>query len=239
MYTGLAEIEVYLKKIREVLFYKKIEQAYVKEANINLEADIFESALNGQMFIYINRKSDIINLTTGNAVNFMVKLGFNGRMYYAEKGEVFESDYILKLDFTDGKSFYITGDQMTRIEVVGEQERKDYLENLKPDPLDEKFSMDALNKLIMNYDGKILDALFSDVEIMGIDPDYAKDILLAAEIPFDKEAASLNMKEANNLFHAIINVMQAGLAANGKISQPFSRNDQRRGSYQLRSQAHA
>lgn len=239
MYTGLAEIEIYLRKIREVLFYKKIDQAHVKEANINMEADIFESALNGQMFIYINRKSDIINLTTGNAVNFMIKLGYNGRMYYAEKDEPFAEDYILQLDFTDGKRFYITGDQMTKIEVVSEQERKEYLENLKPDPLDEKFSMDALNKLIMNYNGNILAALSSDEEIKGIDPDYAKDILLAAEIPFEKEAATLNMKEANNLFHAAINVMQAGLAANGKIREPFSKNDKKIGSYQLRSQANA
>lgn len=236
MYTGLAEVEIYLRKIREVLFYKKIAQAQANEANINMEKDVFESALKGQMFIYINRKSDIINLTTGNAVNFMVKLGFNGRMYYAEKGEEYQDDFILKLDFTNGRSFYITGDENTQIEVVAEQERKEYLENLKPDPLDEKFTIDALNTLLMNYDGNVLDALSSDEEIKGIDPTYAKDILLAAEIPYDKDAGSLNMKEANNIFHAITNVLQAGLAANGKIKAPFSKNDKMIGSYQPRSQ---
>jgi formamidopyrimidine-DNA glycosylase len=168
MYTGIAEVEIYLRKIREVLFYKKIVNVDVKENNINIEKDIFENALNRQMFIYINRKSDIINLTTGNAVNFMVKLGFNGRMYFAEKGEDYKKDYILKLEFLDGKTFYITGDDKTFIEIVAEEERKKYLEDLKVDPLDEKFSMDALNKLMMEFDGNILEALISEKEIKGL-----------------------------------------------------------------------
>lgn len=235
MYTGIAEVEIYLKKIREVLFYKKIVNVDVKEKNINIEKDIFENALNRQMFIYINRKSDIINLTTGNAVNFMVKLGFNGRMYFAEKGEEYTKDYILKLEFLDGKTFYITGDDKTFIEIVAEEERKKYLEDLKVDPLDEKFSMDALNKLMMEFDGNILEALISEKEIKGIDPGYAGDILLAAGIDSAREAGSLNMKEANNLFHAIQNVIQGALAGNGKIKEPFSKNDKKTGTYVLKS----
>lgn len=235
MYTGIAEVEIYLRKTREVLFYKKIVNVDVKEKNISIEKDIFENALNRQMFIYINRKSDIINLTTGNAVNFMVKLGFNGRMYFAEKGEEYTNDYILKLEFLDGKTFYITGDDRTFIEIVAEEERKKYLEDLKVDPLDDKFSMDALNKLMMEFDGNILEALISEKEIKGIDPGYAGDILLAAGIDSSREAGSLNMKEANNLFHAIQNVVQGGLAGNGKIKEPFSKNDKKTGTYVLKS----
>lgn len=235
MYTGIAEVEIYLKKVREVLFYKKIAKVDVKEENINLEKDIFEASLEGQMFIYINRRSDIINLTSGNAVNYMVKLGYNGRMYFAEKDEEFEKEYVLKIEFTDGKSFYITGDKDTFIEVVAEDERKDYLDNLKVDPLDEKFSMDPLNKLVMEFNGTVFDALISGKEIRGIDPDYAGEILLAAEIDQLREANSLNMKEANNLFHAIQNVSQAVLVGNGKIKEPFSKKDMKIGSYELKS----
>ncbi len=235
MYTGIAEVEIYLRKIREVLFYKKIVKADVKEKNINIEKKIFEDALTGQMFIYINRKSDIINLTTGNAVNYMVKLGFNGRMYLAEKGEEFSQDYVLKIEFLDGKSFFITGDEKTFIEIVAEDERKEYLNNLKIDPLDEKFSMDPLNKLMMESNGTIYEALISEKEIKGIDPGFAGDILLAAEIDPSREAGSLNMKEANNLFHAIQNVIQGALAGNGKIKEPFSKNDKKTGTYNLKS----
>jgi formamidopyrimidine-DNA glycosylase len=235
MYTGIAEVEIYLRKIREVLFYKKIVKADVKEKNINIEKKIFEDALTGQMFIYINRKSDIINLTTGNAVNYMVKLGFNGRMYLAEKGEEFSQDYVLKIEFLDGKSFFITGDEKTFIEIVAEDERKEYLNNLKIDPLDEKFSMDPLNKLMMESNGTIFEALISEKEIKGIDPGFAGDILLAAEIDPSREAGSLNMKEANNLFHAIQNVIQGALAGNGKIKEPFSKNDKKTGTYNLKS----
>ncbi len=235
MYTGIAEVEVYLRKIREVIFYKKIANVDVKEANINIEKNIFEDSLKGQMFIYINRKSDIINLTTGNAVNYMVKLGFNGRMYLAEKGEEFDKDYILKIEFLDGKKFFILGDEVTFIEVVAEESRKEYLENLKIDPLDEKFSMDPLNKLIMEFEGNIFDALVSDTEIKGIDPGCAADILLAAGIDKNRSAGELNMKEANNLFYAIQNVIQGALASNGKIKEPFSKNDKRTGTYELKS----
>ncbi|MDD4343125.1 MAG: hypothetical protein PHH19_02010 [Eubacteriales bacterium] len=235
MYTGIAEVEIYLRKIREVLFYKKILKVDVKEINTNIEKKIFEDALTGQMFIYINRKSDIINLTTGNAVNYMVKLGFNGRMYLAEKGEEYDTDYVLKVDFLDGKTFYITGDEKTFIEIVAEDERKEYLNNLKIDPLDEKFSMDPLNKLMMEFDGRIVDALISEKEIKGIDPGIAGDILLAAEIDPSRDAGSLNMKEANNLFHAIQNVIQGSLAGNGKIKEPFSKNDKKTGTYNLKS----
>lgn len=235
MYTGIAEVEIYLRKIREVLFYKKIVKADVKEKNINIEKKIFEDALTGQMFIYINRKSDIINLTTGNAVNYMVKLGFNGRMYLAEKGEEFSQDYVLKIEFLDGKSFFITGDEKTFIEIVAEDERKEYLNNLKIDPLDEKFSMDPLNKLMMESNGTIYEALISEKEIKGIDPGFAGDILLAAEIDPSREAGSLNMKEANNLFHAIQNVIQGALAGNGKIKEPFSKKDKKTGTYNLKS----
>ncbi len=235
MYTGIAEVEIYLRKIREVLFYKKIVKVDVKEENTNIEKKIFEDALTGQMFIYINRKSDTINLTTGNAVNYMVKLGFNGRMYLAEKGEEYKSDYVLKVEFLDGKTFYITGDEKTFIEIVAEDERKEYLNNLKIDPLDEKFSMDPLNKLMMEFDGTIIDALISEKEIKGIDPGIAGDILLAAEIDSSRDAGSLNMKEANNLFHAIQNVIQGSLAGNGKIKEPFSKNDKKTGTYNLKS----
>ncbi len=235
MYTGIVEVEIYLRKIREVLFYKKIVKADVKEKNINIEKKIFEDALTGQMFIYINRKSGIINLTIGNAVNYMVKLGFNGRMYLAEKGEEFSQDYVLKIEFLDGKSFFITGDEKTFIEIVAEDERKEYLNNLKIDPLDEKFSMDPLNKLMMESNGTIYEALISEKEIKGIDPGFAGDILLAAEIDPSREAGSLNMKEANNLFHAIQNVIQGALAGNGKIKEPFSKNDKKTGTYNLKS----
>lgn len=235
MYTGIAEIEVYLKKIREVLFYKKIAKVDIKEENTNVEKDIFEKTLEGQMIIYINRRSNIINLTTGNAVNYMIDLGFNGRMYYAAKDEEYNKEYILKIDFINGKSFYITGDEKTFIEIVAEDKRKEYLDNLDIDPLDPKFNMDPLNKLLMDYEGNVFDALVSGKEIKGIDPGYAGDILLAAEIDQLRDARSLNMKEANNLFGAIQNVIQVALASNGKIKEPFSKNDIKTGTYELKS----
>ena len=37
MYTGIVEVEIYLKKVREVLFYKKIAKVDVVEKNVNLE----------------------------------------------------------------------------------------------------------------------------------------------------------------------------------------------------------
>jgi hypothetical protein len=37
MYTGIAEVEVYHKKVREVLFYKKILNADMKEENTNIK----------------------------------------------------------------------------------------------------------------------------------------------------------------------------------------------------------
>lgn len=235
MYTGIVEVEIYLKKVREVLFYKKIAKVDVVEKNVNLEKEIFENSLIGQMFIYINRKSDIINLTAGNAVNYMVKLGYKGRMYFAQKDEKYEEEYILKLEFVDGRSFYITGDEDTFIEVVSEDKRKEYLETLKVDPLDEKFSMDALNKLMMEFQGNVFDALVSGKEVRGIDPGYAGDILLAAEIDRSREANSLNMKEANNLFYAMQNVIRGALAGGGKIEEPFSKKDMKIGTYELKS----
>ena len=235
MYTGIVEVEVFTKKIRETLFYKKITAVEVREENINIEKDIFESALMGQMFIYINRRSDIINLTTGNAVNFMVRLGFGGGAYFAEKGEDFTEPYVLALTFLDGQRFFITGDANTKIEIVAEEERKPYYETLKVDPLDKDFTMDALNKLVMNFDGTVQDALSSGQEIAGIDPGYAADILLAAEIDPTREAGSLNMKEANNLFVAIQTVIQGALALDGKITRPYSKKDKRVGKYVLKS----
>ena len=235
MYTGIVEIDVYAKKVRETLFYKKITEVEVKEENINIEKNIFESALKGQMFIYINRKANIINLTTGNAVNFMIVLGFTGRMYLAEKDEEYLKPAVLKLKFLDGKTFYVTGDQKTNIEIVAEEGRKDYYSKLKTDPLDKDFSMDPLNKLMMNFDGTILEALISQQEIVGIDPEYAADILMAADIEQSREAGSLNMKEANNLFVAIQTVLNNALASNGKIEEPYSKNDQRTGTYEVRS----
>ena len=151
------------------------------------------------------------------------------------KGEEFSQDYVLKIEFLDGKSFFITGDEKTFIEIVAEDERKEYLNNLKIDPLDEKFSMDPLNKLMMESNGTIYEALISEKEIKGIDPGFAGDILLAAEIDPSREAGSLNMKEANNLFHAIQNVIQGALAGNGKIKEPFSKNDKKTGTYNLKS----
>lgn len=235
MYTGIAEVEVYLRKIREVLFYRKIAKVEVKEENISIEKEIFEKALVGQMIIYINRRSDVINITTGDAVNYMIRLGFKGRMYFAEKNEEYNKDFIMKMEFTDGRSFYITGDEDTYIEIVAEEKRKDYLDNLKVDPLDEKFTMDPLNKLLMEFDGLVLDALVSGNEIKGIDSQYAKEILLAAEIDQAREANSLNMKEANDLYFAIQNVMQGALASNGKIKEPFSKKDLKTGNYELKS----
>lgn len=232
MYTGIVETEVYTKKIRESLFYKKITDVTVKESNINLEKDIFEKTLLGQLFIYINRKSDVINLTTGNAVNYMIRLGVNGRMYLAAKEESFDKDYILKLEFIDGRRFYITGDKDTQIEVVDEQERKDYYEKLVADPLDNALTIEPLNAMMMNFEGSISDALVSGKYLGGIDPLYAHDILVAAGIDAQREAGDLNMKEANQLFVAIQTVLQSAMAADGKITEPFSKNDQRVGRYQ-------
>ncbi len=235
MYTGIAEVEVYTKKIRETLFYKKIVDVKVNEANINIEKDIFENALKGQMFIYINRKSDIINLTTGNAVNFMIRLGYQGRAYLAAKDESFDQEAILMLEFLDGKRFYITGDQQTHIEIVDEQERKKYYETLSPDPLAKDLTIEPLNKMMMNFEGSILDALSNTDYLVGIDPQYAKEILLAAEIDPEKSAGDLNMKEANQIFVAMQTVLQSALASDGKIKEPYSKNDQRTGRYQLQA----
>ena len=59
--------------------------------------------------------------------------------------------------------------------------------------------------------------------------------LLAAEIDPSREAGSLNMKEANNLCPAIQNVIKGALAGNGKIKEPFSKNDKKTGTYNLKS----
>lgn len=216
----LPEVETTRRLIEPILTGRRVEHVEVRRprtARRNVRPEDVVERLAGRRVGRVGRRGKFILTDVEGDLTWVVHLGMSGRMQIAEPGEpealhtnaVFRTDDGVEVRFVDPRTFgfvaVFTPDEMERsgLDRVG----RDALTDL---PSSEEIA-DAFADRIPTVKSALLDQRF----IAGLGNIYADEVLHRARIHPARQIGSLDRAEIERLHHAIVPVLEAGVAHGG------------------------
>jgi len=230
----LPEVETVVRGLRSPLMGRTITNMTITwERTIHSPApDLFMSQIYGQEVIDVSRRAKYIVITLTD-ITLLVHLKMTGRLYVVPTSAeneadkwvrvVFDLDNDHQLRFSDSRKFgklYLTNDTATFFAHIG------------PEPLTDNFTpTDFLTRLSSHH--KAIKALLLDQSFLaGVGNIYADEALFRAKIHPTTPANRLNTPQATLLYHAIREVLNAGIDHEGASINWYRKPDGTKGSSQ-------
>jgi formamidopyrimidine-DNA glycosylase len=214
----LPEVETIKEDLRELVADSEIERARVLDSSLVEQPSIqeFTSRLGGVRITGARRRAKhlIVELDSRDSLVFQLKIG--GQLLLVPPVEEPESALMLVLDL-DGERRLFLRDQtgFTRARLLDADQLEERLSSLGPEPLEEGFDAEYLQRKIGSRRAQIKPLLLDQKVVSGIGNIYADEILYDARLHPRRKANTLSEAEWEALHKAIRLNLAAGVEHRG------------------------
>lgn len=242
----LPEVESIRLKLAKYIKGHRIEKVELRFAK-RFEGD--KKSIEGGIVAGVRRFGKVQSIDLDNGWSILIHIKMTGQLIYegpnlaaqtiSEKvtGGVpgKHTHIIFHLD-KKGKLYYNDVRKFGWIKVVKtrEVEKNKFIANLGPEPF-KTLDLHYFSKMLLKSSRPIKVTIMDQTKIGGIGNIYANDALWQAKVDPKKPSRNLNSKEQNDLFEAILYVLQEGIKYGGSSENSYVTPDGAEGNYQNHS----
>jgi formamidopyrimidine-DNA glycosylase len=239
----LPEVETIRRHLAPFVEGRTIERLEIPDPRWSEPAppDEVAAAVEGRVIERLARRGKYLDWELEDEVHVVMHLRMTGNILLLPAGAQ-EPPYVrvrIALDsgeralFTDPRRFG------TGVVLLGDSARDDYFASrLGVEPLSPDFTADALRAMARNRKQPVKAFLLSQERIAGVGNIYADEALFRARIHPQRPVGTLRRPQLEALREAVIESLNAGIAAKGASIDDFRHPDGARGAFQDRFLIH-
>ncbi len=206
---------------------------YNKNLREKIPDDLAEKIVGSKICTY-ERRAKYILIHLDNAICLIWHLGMSGQIKISkQKLERVKHDHVV-IETNNGFITYHDARRFGMLTYFNEKENAapKFLQNLGPEPFDERIDGKYLYQKFQSKKTPIKVALLDQSVIVGIGNIYASESLYEARILPTREANSLSLAECIRLLQKVREVLQKAIAAGGSTLHDYHKPDGSLGYFQ-------
>lgn len=239
----LPEVQTVCDGIKDFVIGARITNAKIINKKLRIEIPKSIEKLSGTEIQQVRRKAKYIILELSNNKLLVIHLGMSGRLtidqniigdYYHKKSNYQKHDH-LKISLDNGYTLtYNDTRKFGLIDLIDSSEESSYkyFKHLGYEPLSEKFTKQALEKICKTRTKNIKATIMDASLIVGVGNIYACEALFRAGILPERPAKTLSSKELERLRQAIISTLESAIKAGGSTIQDYANPNGEAGYFQ-------
>lgn len=209
----LPEVETIRHDLQSLIIGKRIKDIEVREKKILKKPRtiaVWKKNVRSKIK-NINRKGKFLILELANGYKIVIHLRMTGQIVYGSN-----DNFCIKLIFTDNSFLcYRDNRKLGEWYLVKKSEEVPLIKEMGVDPLSPKFNLYLLKSLLKKKNKQMYNFLMDQRIIAGIGNIYANEILYKAKISPFRKSSELKDKEIENLYYAILEILNKALKAGG------------------------
>ena len=231
----LPEVETIVRALRPAVEGRVLRRAQVLDARWSEPAPpvAIDDATRGRRVELLWRRGKYIVWELADDVHLVMHLRMTGNLLLAA-----EAPYTrVRFELSGGDSVLFTDPRRfgTGVVLLGTDARDEYFAaRLGPEPLDPDFTPDALRAIAAGRRSPVKAFLLTQERIAGVGNIYADEALWRARIHPLRPVGTLRRPQLAALHDAVVEVLNAGIAARGASIDDFRNPDGAKGAFQHR-----
>lgn len=214
----LPEVETIKRDLRELVVGSRIEDVEVLDSSLveQPSQDDFVRRLTGVRITGARRRAKhlIVELEGADSLVFQLKIG--GQLLLVPPVKEPETALMLLLHLDGARRLFLRDEtHFSRARLLDEEELRERLSSIGPEPLEDGFDVEYLPGLLGDRKAQIKPLLLDQKVVAGIGNIYADEILFDARLHPRRKANTLTQAEWGALFEAIRKNLAAGVEHRG------------------------
>ena len=244
----LPEVEIVKLSLKKTIKSKKILKVKVNNRNLRFKIQKdFEALLKRRKIIDVNRKAKYLIIILDDDKYLIMHFGMSGTLHLLKKefdfkntnlsfykGQNFPSKHNhIELFFDKFKIVYNDPRRFGFVKFLNsKKELVKFLKNFGIEPLEKKFNIKYLKKILNNKNKNIKNILLDQKYISGIGNIYANEILFFSKINPNKLGKKINIREMKKLLVFSKKVLRKAIKKGGSTIRDFKNAEGTKGSFQ-------
>ena len=211
----LPEVETVRLSLAKKIRLKKVQKVIVRNRNLRFKVPYnFESSLNNQKIIKVNRFSKYLILYLSNKSYCLIHLGMSGTLHLVYKNKkrlltntsFYNSPLLpkkhnhIEIIFKNLKIVYNDPRRFGFFQIIKDNLLlKKRFSNLGPEPFDKRFNQNYIYNFFKNKKKNVKNFLIDQHFVSGIGNIYASEILFLSKIDPIKKASSLKKTDCKKI----------------------------------------
>ena len=244
----LPEVEIVKLSLKKTIKSKKILKVKVNNRNLRFKIQKdFEALLKRRKIIDVNRKAKYLIIILDDNKYLIIHFGMSGTLHLLKKEFDFKNT---NLSFYKGQNFPYKHNHIElffdKFKIVYNDPRRfgfvkflnskkelvKFLKNFGIEPLEKKFNIKYLKKILNNKNKNIKNILLDQKYISGIGNIYANEILFFSKINPNKLGKKINISEMKKLLVFSKKVLRKAIKKGGSTIRDFKNAEGTKGSFQ-------
>ena len=244
----LPEVEIVKLSLKKTIKSKKILKVKVNNRNLRFKIQKdFEALLKRRKIIDVNRKAKYLIIILDDNKYLIMHFGMSGTLHLLKKEFDFKNTNLsfykgpnfpskhnhIELFFDEFKIVYNDPRRFGFVKFLNS--KKDlvkFLKNFGIEPLEKKFNIKYLKKILNNKNKNIKNILLDQKYISGIGNIYANEILFFSKINPNKLGKKINISEMKKLLVFSKKVLRKAIKKGGSTIRDFKNAEGTKGSFQ-------
>jgi len=244
----LPEVEIVKLSLKKTIKSKKILKVKVNNRNLRFKIQKdFEALLKRRKIIDVNRKAKYLIIILDDNKYLIMHFGMSGTLHLLKKEFDFKNTNLsfykgpnfpskhnhIELFFDEFKIVYNDPRRFGFVKFLNsKKELVKYLKNFGMEPLEKKFNIKYLKKILNNKNKNIKNILLDQKYISGIGNIYANEILFFSKINPNKLGKKINISEMKKLLVFSKKVLRKAIKKGGSTIRDFKNAEGTKGSFQ-------
>ena len=244
----LPEVEIVKLSLKKTIKSKKILKVKVNNRNLRFKIQKdFEALLKRRKIIDVNRKAKYLIIILDDNKYLIMHFGMSGTLHLLKKEFDFKNTNLsfykgpnfpskhnhIELFFDEFKIVYNDPRRFGFVKFLNsKKELVKYLKNFGMEPLEKKFNIKYLKKILNNKNKNIKNILLDQKYISGIGNIYANEILFFSKINPNKLGKKINIREMKKLLVFSKKVLRKAIKKGGSTIRDFKNAEGTKGSFQ-------
>ena len=244
----LPEVEIVKLSLKKTIKSKKILKVKVNNRNLRFKIQKdFEALLKRRKIIDVNRKAKYLIIILDDNKYLIMHFGMSGTLHLLKKEFDFKNTNLsfykgpnfpskhnhIELFFDEFKIVYNDPRRFGFVKFLNsKKELVKYLKNFGMEPLEKKFNIKYLKKVLNNKNKNIKNILLDQKYISGIGNIYANEILFFSKINPNKLGKKINIREMKKLLVFSKKVLRKAIKKGGSTIRDFKNAEGTKGSFQ-------
>ena len=244
----LPEVEIVKLSLKKTIKSKKILKVKVNNRNLRFKIQKdFEALLKRRKIIDVNRKAKYLIIILDDNKYLIMHFGMSGTLHLLKKEFDFKNTNLsfykgpnfpskhnhIELFFDEFKIVYNDPRRFGFVKFLNsKKELVKFLKNFGIEPLEKKFNIKYLKKILNNKNKNIKNILLDQKYISGIGNIYANEILFFSKINPNKLGKKINIREMKKLLVFSKKVLRKAIKKGGSTIRDFKNAEGTKGSFQ-------
>ena len=244
----LPEVEIVKLSLKKTIKSKKILKVKVNNRNLRFKIQKdFEALLKRRKIIDVNRKAKYLIIILDDNKYLIMHFGMSGTLHLLKKEFDFKNTNLsfykgpnfpskhnhIELFFDEFKIVYNDPRRFGFVKFLNsKKELVKFLKNFGIEPLEKKFNIKYLKKILNNKNKNIKNILLDQKYISGIGNIYANEILFFSKINPNKLGKKINISEMKKLLVFSKKVLRKAIKKGGSTIRDFKNAEGTKGSFQ-------